>query len=69
MGCLCRSPSWRNLARRRETSSLRDVYPDVIDQALGNQRLPFVGTVEEFAHSDRSGTVLANLPEVAEIFR
>ena len=59
----------RDLARGSESAGLRNVYPDVIDQALGDQRLPLVRAVEQLAHGDRRGAVLADLPEVAEIFR
>ena len=39
-----------NLARRRQAARLRQVYANVINQALDNQRLPLMRTVKQLAH-------------------
>ncbi len=58
-----------DLARGREAAGLSDVNADVIDQALGDERGPFMRAVEEFAHRDRGGALLADLAEVSDVFR
>ena len=39
------------------------------DKPLFNKRRPFVRAVEEFAHGDGRGALLADLPEPGEVFR
>ena len=46
----------------------RNVDADVIDQPFGDKRLPFVRAVEQLAHGDGRGAILADLPEVGVIF-
>ena len=57
-----------DLARGTESAGLRDMHANVIDEALGDQRLPFMRAVEELAHGNGSGAVLPDLPEVGEVF-
>src|ERR1700730_17793060 len=57
-----------DLARGTESAGLRDVDADIVNETLGDERLPFVGTVEEFSDGDGSGAVLADLAEVGEVF-
>src|SRR5690348_9983165 len=47
--------------------ALRNMHANIVDEPLGNQRLPLMRTVEQLAHRDWSGTVLPYLPEVSEI--
>ena len=58
----------RDFAAGREAARLRDVDADVIDQALGDERRPFVRAVEQFAHRDGRGALLADLAEVGDVF-
>src|SRR6185312_11271956 len=57
-----------DFAGGREASRLRDVAADVIDEAFGDKRGPFVGAVEELAHGDGSGALLTDLAEVRDVF-
>ena len=59
----------RDFARRREAAGLRDVDADVVDQPFADQRRPFVRAVEQFAHGERRGALLADLAEVGDVFR
>src|SRR5579862_7968972 len=58
-----------DLTRPRESANLRKMDPDVVDQSLGNQRLPFMWIIEKLAHRAGCGAVLADLPEVSQILR
>ena len=44
------------------------MYPDVIDQSLLDQRLPFMGIVEELSHRNRGGALRAYLLKVPVVF-
>src|SRR5690348_6931993 len=57
-----------DFSRRREATHLRKVAPNVIDQALLDQRLPFVRAIEELAHGYWRVAVLPNLVKVIDIF-
>ena len=59
----------RDFARGRESARLGNVHADVVDEPFGDQRLPLVRAVEEFAHGDGRGAILPDLPEVADILR
>jgi hypothetical protein len=58
-----------DFARGSEAAGLRHVDAYVIDEPFRNQRLPFVRTVEQFAHRDWGGALLADVAEPGEIFR
>ena len=53
----------RHLAARRESAGLRDVDADIVDQAVGDERAPFVRRIEKFAHGDRRRALLADQAE------
>ena len=57
-----------DLAAGRQAAGLRDMHADVVDQALADQRRPLVRAVEQLAHRDRSGALLADQPEVRDVF-
>ncbi len=57
-----------DLATRGEAADLRDMAADVINEALGDEGLPLVRAVEELAHGERGGAVLADLAEVVDVF-
>jgi hypothetical protein len=59
----------RNLARRAESACLRNVHPNVVDQLLGDQRLPLMRAVEELSHRDGGCAVLPDLSEVPQVLR
>src|ERR1700692_2209051 len=56
-----------DLARRAEASRLRNMHANVVDELLGDQRLPLVRAVEELAHGNGGGAVLADLAEIAQV--
>ncbi|SPF49850.1 hypothetical protein SBA4_4210005 [Candidatus Sulfopaludibacter sp. SbA4] len=56
-----------DLARGCESAGLRNVHADVVDQPLGDQRLPLVRAVEQLAHGDGGGAVLPDLAEVGVV--
>ena len=58
-----------DFAAGSETAGFGDVDADVVDEAAFDERLPFVGAVEELAHGDGGSAVLANLMEVGDVFR
>src|SRR5919109_6175 len=45
--------------RWRQATDLADMDPDKVNQTVGNEGHPFLGIVEEFAHGDGSGDLLA----------
>jgi hypothetical protein len=57
-----------DLARGGKAADLRDVATDVVDEALGDERLPLVGVVEELAHGEGGGALIADLAEVVDVF-
>ena len=56
-----------DLAARGEAAGLRYMDADVVDQALADQRRPFVRAVEQLAHRDRGRALLADLAEVRDV--
>src|SRR5579884_1388615 len=57
-----------DLANGRQAASLRDVDADEIDEALGDERGPLVRAVEEFAHGELRGALLADHAEIRDVF-
>src|SRR6267378_3057149 len=57
----------RHLPGRRESTHLSNVHAHIVDQALGNERGPLMGTVEELSHRQRRCALLANQPEICDV--
>src|SRR6266545_823739 len=58
-----------NLARRTESSDLRNVDSDEVYQPVFDQRHVFMLRVEQFAHRQRRRGLLAQQPEMIVLFR
>src|SRR5579872_1083713 len=53
-----------DLARRAESAHLRQMNANIVDEPLGDQRLPLMRIVEQLAHGDWSGAVLPYLAKI-----
>src|ERR1035438_5211627 len=60
---------YRDLACGTESSNLRNMNPDLVDQLFCDERLPFMRAVEELPHGDGRCAILANLAEVTQVLR
>src|SRR5260221_13353598 len=57
-----------DLAARGQPAGLGNVDADVVDEPLGDKRRPLVRAVEQLAHGERGGALLADHAEVCDIF-